>query len=166
MESPVMRRLRLQLEATASQRKLQAERQQKQESARRERLKKLWKGFSAGDTVIFTPDITAEEYSVTLTDDNGEAIRLDGRIEEIQGDKALVRIMKIYGQLLSGKPMAGILRLVRRNQIERVYDGEPSYWGGASSLVEIQRQRDGGSRLHPASEIVQFWEPSEPDIEN
>lgn len=130
------------------------QRQERSQQAKQDRLKRLWEGFSVDDVVILGPDVTKRSYGLSLCDDNGEAILMDGVVVTIEGDFARVRIGRQQGKIAPGRgPMVGELQLIKRSDIVRVSDKPPTLWGNAKEAMAAAAKRDGRDR-----NSASFWE--------
>ena len=105
-------------------------------AVKQDRLSRVWEGLSVNDVVILGPAITKESYGLSLCDDSGESILMDGVLMTIEGEFARVRVGRHQGKAAPGRgPMVGELHLIKRSDIVRVSDKPPTLWGDAKSLM-------------------------------
>ena len=166
MTLPINRQMMRNLAVNLPQMRMFAERKQAKEAEAKAKHQQLWTGFSIGDTVIFTPDVTVNEFGVMISDDAGAGVQMDGVIKVINGDRAQVLIKRVIGRKFGGGLMTGVLRFVSRDQIDRVHDGEPSIWESALTLTTTQRRRDRPKEDQSQSREVYYWDVSQDEINN
>ena len=128
-------------------------RQELSKMARKERQTKLWEGLSVGDVVILSAEVTKRSYGLNLSDDQGEAILMDGVLVAIEGDYARVRIGRTQGKMAPGRgPMIGELQVIGRSDIKEVSSMPPSVWGNVKEAMTAAAARDGRK-----GNKAQFW---------
>ena len=130
--------------------------QEKSAAARKQRHQQLWDGFNIEDVVILGPEVTKQSYGLSLCDDNGESVLMDGVITAIEGELALVNIKRLHGKPAPGRgPMVGELQWIRRKDVLRVSDQPATIWGDGLAAVKAAAVRDNrgmGSRYQG------FWD--------
>ena len=131
------------------------QRQEESAGAQRQRQQQLWEGFEIGDVVIFGPAATKRSYGVELCDDDGEAVLMDGVIEQIQGQFATVRIGRMHNKPApGGGPMVGELQQIRREDILRISDKPATIWADGKQAIAAAAKRDGRGQMS----YQRFWD--------
>ena len=122
-----------------------------------QRDQQLWEGFEVGDVVILGPEVSKTSYGLTLCNDQGGTVLMDGVLMAIEGDFARVRINRSHGKAVPGRgAMTGELQLIRRSDVVRVSDQPPTLWADRISAVKAAAARDGKAE----SSYQQQWEAS------
>ena len=156
--TPTPQQWQSQMQAAAPMWAAIRQRQEQSEQAKQARQKRLWEGFSVDDVVILGPDVTKRSYGLSLCDDNGEAILMDGVLTAIEGEMALVNIKRLHGKPAPGRgPMVGELQWIGRKDVLRVSDQPATIWGDGLAAVKAAAARD---RSGMSSRYQQFWNSS------
>ena len=102
---------------------------------------------NVGDTVRLAPEITVEEFGLSLCDDDGAPIEIDAEVLNVGQVYLTVRIKRMLGltQLTPPQEMA-VTRLVRPEHVVDVVNHSPNTWPHAAALKAVCAARDGKSR--------------------
>ena len=76
--TPLPHQWKAQMQAAAPGRKAIRRQQEKSGAARKQRHQQLWDGFNIEDVVILGPEVTQQSYGLSLCDDNGESVLMNG----------------------------------------------------------------------------------------
>ena len=154
--TPLPHQWKAQMQAAAPVWNQMRQRQAEKDAAIKERRLRLWDGFNIEDVVILGPEVTKQSYGLSLCDDNGESVLMDGVLTAIEGELALVNIKRLHGKPAPGRgPMVGELQWIGRRDVLRVSDQPATIWGDGLAAVKAAAVRDNrgmGSRYQG------FWD--------
>ena len=113
---------------------------------------------NVGDTVRLAPEITVEEFGLSLCDDDGAPIEIDTEVLNVGQVYLTVRIKRMLGltQLTPPQEMA-VTRLVRPEHVVDVVNHSPNIWPHAAALNSVCAARDGKPR---STDQPVFWSVS------
>ena len=108
-----------------------------------------------GDTVRLAPEITVEEFGLSLCDDDGAPIEIDAKVLDAGNVYLRVKIMRMMRltRLTTPQEMA-VTRFMRPKHVLDVLDNPSSIWPNAAALKAVSAERDGKPRK-PSQHV--FW---------
>ncbi|QNI55940.1 hypothetical protein SynBIOSE41_03467 [Synechococcus sp. BIOS-E4-1] len=108
-----------------------------------------------GDVVRLAGSVTLAEFGLALCDDDGEMLEIDGEVMRVLPQWVDVRIKRMLKTVSFAAPMEGaIRRMVRREEVLEVLDGEARLWPNAAALKGVSDEREG--KVSKAAAPV-FW---------
>ncbi len=108
-----------------------------------------------GDVVRLSGSVTLAEFGLVLCDDDGEMLEIDGVVMKVLPQWVDVRIKRMLKTVSFAAPMEGaIRRMVRREEVLEVLDGEARLWPNAAALKGVSDEREG--KVSKAAAPV-FW---------
>lgn len=111
--------------------------------------------LKAGDVVRLAGSVTLAEFGLALCDDDGEMLEIDGEVMRVLPQWVDVRIKRMLKTVSFAAPMEGaIRRMVRREEVLEVLDGEARLWPNAAALKGVSDEREG--KVSKAAAPV-FW---------
>ena len=108
-----------------------------------------------GDTVRLAQSVMMAEFGLALCDDDGAGLEIDRVVMKVFPQWVDARIKRILKIVSFAAPMEGaIRRMVRREKVLEVLDGEARLWPNAAALKGVSDEREG--KVSKAAAPV-FW---------
>ena len=100
--------------------------------------------INVGDTVRLAPEITVEEFGLSLCDDDGTPIEIDAEVLVVGKVYLTVKILRMMQLTRFTRPQEmAVTRLVRPKHVSDVLHHSPSIWPNAAALKAVSAERDG-----------------------